>query len=847
MRIRQAAMGVAHPHQNNTHGSNKYQSHKSETINNNNSQPPKEPDCIEFHSRFVQKQLSKSIREHRGRGSLAVKSDMNSGKTHAIAHEVHHNQHKHEVSILITPYANLTKSAEKATQRKFNSFAKKDGGKAKIAINYTDLTSGNINDADLITTTTNSLPKAFKLVDECGAKVNMLVIDESESVAQFMATGTITNKSEAAETITKIAKLAKNTIMLDAHLGNKSLIFFNTFIGGNLTILKNTRTVWSDYTFSIYKGRDTGTKLTLQKVKENKNLFITSTTASQAEKIDFILKEQGLTGDNDILAAYRTSDDAPESPELKAAKANPKLFLQYKNAIPSPASGTGLSIEEDAEAIANNNEHFNSVISFMTRDKNAPDAYSALQMPFRIRSVKEKHIDIVEIDNIHRGAPESEFENKRDAKKILELKKMIINHAGINDDAKTDLLNKLAETHINYEAEIYAQNTKDFYNFFDIIRDELKQKGMTEINPQKIKEDDDLKELKKDVKRKIEERNNKGVINAKTITEEQANDIRRRESDYEKRVTADEIFSLRRYNVIKAYHHNENEPSQEEVKNYLALEKKGIAKGRNNIVLSQLKLKDINAITRAYTKGVGDNELFIKDIADNSAVEIKAKWELFRVLTDIAGVDVVDGAYTLIEPEKTIDKKALTKDKQWCKRDSYLQALLKQADNWNATKPESRLNKKKLREKPVETVRKLIELHLKIDTNKQDLRGINAFKISEQQPAIDNANLQAGRGSFSYIRLVDRIRAHEAIDENLEFKEGVAKRLGITEQYQQHIAKCLEQIPHRRHIEVIAEYLKIASCDRKKGDRFTPAANANGYILKQAGLKNSGVFGGKKQ
>ena len=855
MQDKKAYEGVTHPHNSNI--ADKYQTipEKKDTeqlrstaqkqnSRNGELQSPKATKIIEFHSRFVQKQLSKSIRDQKGRGSLAVKSDMNSGKTHAVAVEVH-KQPKNCISLLVTHLANLNKSAAKAIQGKCDDFAEKDGCKAKIAVNYTELNGNNVNDASIVTTTPNSLPKVFKLIEESGVKINALFIDESESVAQFLANGTINNKSEAGEAITQIVKVAKNTVLLDAHFSNKSLILFNTFIGGNLTLLKNKYTVWKNYTFSRYQGRDNGIKLIIQKIAQGKKLLITCTTASQAENIYHLLVRENIVNEVDILAAYNTSDDAPESQELKAAKENPKLFLNYKSAVMSPTCGTGISIEDEPERIANNTEHYDSVIAFMIRDKNAPDAYSALQMPFRIRNVKEKHVDIIEIDNIDRGTPESEFEIKKDAKELLKLKEIIASHSGITSEAKADIYSEMAKMHIFYEAEINIQNSKDFYNYPDIIRDELIQKGMTEIKNQELIEVADLKQMQKDAKKEIKERNERQIINAKVIDEDKASEIRHRLENYKKNATADEMFSLRKYNLMQAYHDGEDEPTLDNLKDYLKLDAKGIATGRNNIALSQMPLKDINSIKKAHIKGIGDKELFIEDIASNNAVEIKEKWELFRILADIAGIAIIDGVYTLLKPEKIINKKTLTNRNNGRER-SYVQSLVELADKWNAIKPESRLNKEQLRKKPVETVRKLIELHLKIETNKQGLRGVNAFKISEQQTVLDNANLQARRGSFSHIRFVDIIRAHEATDSNSQIKEDIAERLGITEIFREHIARCLEQIPHKRHIQIIAEYLKIASSERKKGDRFTPVANANGYILKQAGLKNSGVMGGKK-
>ena len=782
-------------------------------------------------SRYVQPLLSEAISKA---VQIMIRSDMNTGKTHALAHVLSERLNLGYVSIIIVSLASLTKATTESLQRKMP--------KATV-INYADLMAENAHDVDVIVTTENSFPRILEQAEQAKRKLDCLVFDESESDAQFLASGTINNKYEVAGAFKKAASEAHKVIFMDAHLGEKTKLFAETFGANKSTMLINNQyQVWKNHTFSKYKSVDDGIALVATKLQKGERVFIPCTSAQQAERLYEVLGSSSFLDGLKVLKAFKTSDGAPDSDELQAAKSNPKLFLNYDLVIASPTCGTGISIEEDAVNIANNSEHFDSVIAFLTRDKRAPDAYSALQMLFRVRHMRQKHIDIVEIDNATNDNVDSAYQLKQESKDYKALLDAAINNCA-SDEQRQKIAKATLGTLLNYQTELDIQNAENFKNYFDIIDNELNSKGLVEVPPINLPKITDLKEIKKEAKASIEARNKSKIINALVIDRETAKNIKWRKDDYRQHVTANEIYSLKKYNLIRSYHFNDDLPTRTDIENYLKMDEAGIAQGRNAVGLSLILLKDINAIQRAFVNGVGENEAFKKDIAGDEIVTIKVRWQLFRILADIIGLTLENNTYSIGLAGKLIDGKALKTINK--KRESHLQLLMQIANDWNSTKPKSRISKPQLKKEPAKTVRKLVETHFKLKTTKP--RGVDGFCIKEDQPVIDNANQHAKKyGSFGYGKLLNSIKAHQALDENKQFTEEVASKIGLTEMCKQHIKECLEMIPHTQHFDVLCEYLRIASSERLDGERFTPIANANSYILKAAGLKNSGVMGGKK-
>jgi len=911
MKIKQTHKGVKHPHDTNgIHYTIKSKPKFSETANSSGRkkasselQPLKAAKTIEFHSRFVQKPSNEPIHdslcnrktysfnpetlEHEHKilqktspystttecntryvynpiaqaikqnyKFIATLSDMNSGKTYAELKLIL-KQAENMLSIIVIPLRDLCSSTTDRANIFFEINKTLDGRK-KNAVNYDKLNDNNIHDADLVVSTYNSVPNVWETAKKSGKKINLVVFDESESGAQFMANGTITNKGEVAETIDEL-KLACNTMMLmDAHLGDRTASMINHFIDEKFHLINNRYSVWEGHTFSILKGEyKSGNAGGYEKVKEllraGKRIVVTSTSAKYARKLHIMLEKEGLLKNLKVLRAYNIEGEA-HTPELIEARSDNKKFLNYDLVIISPTNGTGISIEEDLQTITNNSEHFYCVVGFMTRDVNAPDIFSSLQLLFRARHTQKKHIILAFEDNKDiTGSPKAHWEQIKHSKTRVDLYKRTVEDFE-KEEKQQQYLKDAFTRQSDFELSQDILSADLFDKYFEKCVYTLLCKGMKRVedNVQRELTKDDYKLYKalvSEANAEIAESDINAIVESKLPTDVEVAEIKSKERAGTP-LTTKESKMIEKHRLLQSYHFSDAPPNEEEIKDYLKQKEKGVATARNNVVKASLKRADINKLTRAKIKGVGVEQDFKEDATSRAPLELINEWELDRILCDIADIEYSKDENKFIYNTSTVINDELLLSKDNGRKRPHLKRIEQIADRYNST-ARTPISLAALSVSPTREVNRLIKNRLGIKTRKA--RNEEAYTLQKNQPVIENANKHLERGTFGILKQRDKISAIEAMDKDGNFKKSVRDKLGITPEYQQHIITCLGNIPVHKHSEVIAEYLRIASSERKKGDRFTPAANANGYILKQAGLKNSSTlevkkpqFGGEK-
>ena len=767
------------------------------------------------NSRFVSEPVQNAI--DCGYRHLAIKSDMNTGKTHMLSLQLM-KQEKGDVSIIVVHLASLNRGTAKRLER-----TTKEKGVARKVTNYADLTPKSAADADAVTTTYNNLPNVLKLLTDAGRKINIVAFDESESGAQFMARGTINNKGQAGEAIQQATSKAKIVLLMDAHLAAGSSAFAAAFMPDlEFTQLVNEYSVWADHTYDWVEGRAAGVSLVAEYIKAGKPVFIACTSAELAAKIRVALEEQGLLKGKRVLNAFHDKMGA-DSKELVDAKADNSLFKLYDVVIASPTVGTGVSIE---------GIHFETVIAFMVRDKDAPDAVASMQLPFRVRNMRSKHIHMVRVDQSDRGKPLTPWEVRKDAKAYIAAKDALI-CANMEESDRKQVLRAMAGLHSAYAVELDEITHNLFSQYYAVIDEEFALKGIKRVSPPAMNENAALSESLKTAGSKLEELTNTRKIEAADIDDEQAAAIAIKLKFDHASVTADDIASYEKHKLVKSYHDDTlPPPTPDQIRDYIGMAADGIATGRNNVARALMLLPEINLLQKAYFA----DETFGRDIADNKDVRVKTFWKIDRVLCAVAGVVLDDEhGYMLTSKRKVIDAKQLT-DKSSCIGGySATWLISKLIDEYNSIKPEKRIVRHALHKNPVDVFRWLIESRLKLRTAK--IRGQNAFMICEDQRVIDNLNMMRKRGSFGDMLVLDIITAKSAVDDSGEFTEEVKRRLGIDSLIQRFVTKCFEHIPAKQHKRTISEYLRRAEMPRTKGDNFTPLARANQWLLTVAKLK----------
>ena len=731
-----------------------------------------------------------------GHNHLVVLSDMGSGKSFMLTDHIK-RQSPNEVTLVITPLASLC-------QGNANRYAC-----AGIdAVNYTELTPDTAVTCQVITTTYNTLPTVHAALIAANREINIVAVDESEAGAQFLASGTITNKSEAGESLRKLIGMCKHSLLMDAHCDLGTYLLGSVFTDERYTLLANTNKAWSGHTYSWHEGSGAALSLIRDLIDGGKRVFITATTAGQARKLRMALERAGVLAGLRVLAAY-PSDDDKDCEALRDAKDNQELFKTYDVVIASPTVGVGISID---------GEWFDSVVSLFVRDRDAPSAWGAMQMPFRVRNIGDRHIHLVRVDQIERGRKLEEWQITQDSTAYEGLLSMMDAHS-FDDAEKSKLFGQLARLHGVFESRLDVHDAKMFDDYYSLIDREFSDKGIQLVTACPVAEiDKPFAGLNKEIK----EKRIADIIAAPLITPSECADIESRAKYQPRTVTASEKMAVQKHHIIAAYHPTPDAPPTDaELLAYLAQADKEIATGRNNIARAMLTTPEINRLQKHYRSGL--------DAADKRGAFVKEQWRLDRVLLDIAGVGVGDmGGYSVTD-KRVIDNGLLTSQENG---DSYTRKITELAASYNATKPDMRISIKQVKENPCQVAKKLIEMRLKLrckycaGKKAREALGDYSFTVLDDQPAIDNLNMMVEtRGTFGDLRVLAGLYADDAIDKITEVTDV---------EVQAHIKRNLSKIPHKEHASVLAEYLRRAALPRADGDNMTSQAAANVWLYDRA-------------
>lgn len=732
---------------------------------------------------------------------LAVKSDMNTGKTHQNAYQLT-LQVDGEVSIVVAPLASLVRGTAKALENKTS-----DMGKPKRVVTYDQVNKklSLAKEADCIVTTFNNLPKMAQIIKAHERLLNLLVFDEIESGAGFMANGTISNKGEAGGAIQELSGMAKKVLVMDAHLGELTTLFLDHFIPNRrFTLLHNTYQSWAGSSYSWLDGKDQGTAKIIEYLEAGKPVFVTTTSKELAKQLWGVLEKKELLTGKRCLKAF--DDGRSECKELIAAKEDHSLFKLYDLVIASPTVGTGISIE---------GEHFYSVVSFMVRDKNAPDAVSAMQMPFRVRNPIEKRYWLVNVDNAKGQGALSEWQIAQDHKTLLTIRKQILT-SSMDDSEKSAIFLELSKLHFGYEVGINKALNDLFSNYYLVVDTEFKAKGIELVNQEQA-EVESLSELRKEVNAELAEADKDVLRNAEDRPKAEIEKIQIR-MRYNDSISQPEYAALRRFNIVQAYHPDDSAPTPSQFEGYLQLDALGIATGRNNIARGLLSLKDINALTGAYHS----DEKLMRDIASKKDVFTKAAWQIDRILCDLAGIKQDGASYTLTNTALITDSMLTAKGDGR----SYTRMLSDCLDTVNAIS-EKRISRNQLYKEPAKVFKALLESRLKLDTKGKRGQG---FYICAEQTVLDNLNMVAKRGSFGDLKRLDYIKAKEQV----HGVDELVSELKIPLDIQEFLINKLALIPARFHENTLNGYREIATSPRPKGDNLAPLARANLMVLDAA-------------
>ena len=766
---------------------------------------------ITVNTPFVTQPLQKHLPRER---NLMVKSDMGTGKTSAIIDQI-----AIQPNGCVTIMVNHLRALVEGTTNRINE-GMRALGVNKCAVSYDGLNEGALFGASAVVTTINSLPKVVSLLASTGQKVHLLVIDESESVAQFITSNALNNASEVSQALNNLENGASHIVLMDAHLGTNTLTFARSYLRNTaFNLLENNFTRWGAFTYEwAGESEAQGLALIESKLREGLRLFVTATSRERAESIEAKLRLRGSLDGLKVLKGFGSGQNTDiDSEELKAAKADHSLFNQYDLVIASPNIGVGVSIESPKGQAP----HFDAVISFMVRHKDTPDALGALQMPFRVRDTTTKHLYLIKLDFAEQGKPRNTWQIRQDLKHSQAQYDLLL-ESNVPEQFRKEFLKQELQKFSTFEAAVELERERSFNEYYPDINRLLQAKGMQPRTTVTQLESIDTKELTKEINKAKKEKHLIALFEAKPLEEKQlaAVEMKKRRGEH---ITKSDLLALEKQTLIRDYHPTDSEPTIQELMTYLSYKDKGIRTGRNHIANGLMTLRQVRLVEKALLL---DDE-YQRDITQKAHIQTRANWELDRVLCDLIGVQFNETtqSYEFKNPELVIGQQEVTSKNNGR---SVTQRLSECLDNFNAANPNQRIYRKQLKENPLKTVIELAQKRLKVRFRK--FENAPLYYLSTDQPVLDALNIAAKRGVIGLARLANAMELKQVLDQDGQLSGEACKRLGIDSEIKAFMTQVFEKLPSRKHKPVLARYVAIAESPRTQGDNFAPIARANHYL-----------------
>jgi hypothetical protein len=578
-------------------------------------------------------------------------------------------------------------------------------------VSYQDLQHGQTPAG--VATTFNSLPMVIEKLGH--SNFDLVVVDETEGAAGFMASGTITNKSQAGQALRKLSEDSKIVLLSDAHMDVNTDAFQNAFFPiRDFITVKNDYKHWENVKYRWIDDRDKGIEWLKERLKscKDKPLFVYFTSSALADETYAICKKDGLfDGLETLLASGSTS----KGERVIDAKRDNSLFNTYNIVFGSPTLGIGLSIEADK----NKPPHFKEAVVFFTRDKRTGDSKSAIQMPFRTRDIKL--LTAVEVDQ---GEDDIDLNKelgmiRADAKNLQKLEGYLIGRATKDNEAK-ELLGWLSNSQITYEATIKANNMQDHVDYYENISKEFKRKGMIELPPLQIEVDgDEARKDFKEVRQEIKEADKRAVIHAEDKTVDEITAIEAMMAFRPESITDEELNSVRKHRLIENYIDTDyfkelnSQEAVEELEEVWKLQEKGIHNGRKNLQSALLPKLSIDRICNTWIAGIGQSKTMQRDIGTHSSAKLYATNALDKIILKYSGIQKKTDGTCSVEADININDKML-KTQEKGKFTTEIRQVMK---SFNAVS-ELKISANLLKEEPARLLANLLKSRFKLAMTK---------------------------------------------------------------------------------------------------------------------------------
>ncbi len=756
--------------------------------------------------------------------SIKIKADMKAGKTYAVGWLLANHPHINSV-LMVTALSALSYSV-------VDSAKKKHGVDGCV---YTDMKTSDKH--VLVTSTFNSV---HNVVDKREShSFDLVLADESEQCAVYMANGTIDNKHQASVAMMKISKASKFIVLADAHIGRNTHLFASRYFGDrDFTQIFNSYNPWFGWTYSATGSYDAGVAELEIRLKEGKNVFAVFTSSELANQTARMLEQEGITtGIKTIVVCKASKKDS----DVKNVLSEADNFKLYQICFVSPVAGAGISIETNKDT--GESDHFYETIAFITRDPKTPNSKSALQILFRVRDLIGKHITIVCIDNPLIGDKLESFESIDGDTEMLIQMREFINKSAMNGDAEAIKINSSAsKSQALYEADIKKSEIADYHKFWDNFFSELEKKGMKEVDLDEQICSIDTKEARIEARDAIKNEDKTAFITTEYVDDERLNKLIIKSRHSSDEMTNNESMQLRkRMTIDKLTPMSEikNQPTIEQSMSAYENSDKGYSGNMDHIYCGQLSAIETKKLDKASIGGIGFFNDHLLDIFDNKPLVLMAERKLYSAMSKIIGLSCdKDGVFSI--SEKTINYSTCISEKG---KRNQVNIMLECMPEFNATH-DDKLSVMTLGSETLKYVVKLLKSKFGLKIKK--VYKEESYAIESNQEIIKLINSKVDDDSNKYKRQLESIGksiARESDRESFEqAKKDVkklisAKKLGlkrIDAGLEDHIISHTMRVPADFRANVLSEYIDIAKNPRKTSKYYRPIALANLWLIDAA-------------
>jgi hypothetical protein len=744
-------------------------------------------------------------------------SDMNSGKTWAVMWLLKNHPDVNSV-LVITPLAALNESIVTSAN-------------AKHGIKGCPYSNLQHDDSyELITSTFNSL---HKVIEKRGsAAFDLILMDESEQCATYMATGTIDNKHQAASALQAIAKESKYIVLADAHAGRKTHLFAARFFPNlEFSPIFNDYQPFKDWTYDVTDSYEAGIAELESALKQGKNVFTVFTSSSLAHQTAKMMESEGITTSIKTITVCKATrkEDA-----TKEALNNTDTFKLYQVCFVSPLAGAGVSIE---------GEHFHKTIAFITHDPRTPNYKNALQMLFRARHLIDKHITIVKIENALKGIELQTFESiNADLNVNIEMHNDYIERANNGDKKAKDLLRKLKKTQGWYEADIEKSEVADYWTFWEKFFEELQKKGLTEITLNEKIASIDTSTARKEARKQIDQEIKQEFIKADYVSGADYKTLIDKNNHDSNRLNEDEAAQLQKTSTVNKlipYAEIINEsPTAEQSAQAYDLKQEGYSNKMDAIYCSQLTAIEAKKIEKMYMSGIGLDQYGVLDLFDNKPLVLTAERKLYTALAKIIGLTCNNhGVFTVEATE--LDKPTCIKREG---KANQLNVIANAIPEYNATH-DHKISPLAFSTDPLTTIVRLLRDHMGLKLKK--VHNQDKYILVEEQPIIELLNRKRFDGCNKYQNLlndIDRALEQKADQESFNTVQAEVTNLIPSANIlgtdrtdaaydKDYITNQVMKVPADFRTDVINEYIDLANNPRQKSNQFRPLALANIWLI----------------